>query len=269
MRGSRCPVLSGTCVGELETPCAPQILFLSGVTLIIGPSKTFYFFARKQKLRGTVCFIGGILLVFFKWPFIGVIVETFGFLNLFGCVYFLHHLSSHPPPFRSREAVLYFYTTPYVMPNLTMYACRDFFPVILTFLRQLPIIGQVLSLPYIGGVRIPSDPACCLPFEPTYGCSTGGGPHCRLKDLDCIMTIDRRLAFISRNIMFQVPHVGRRRLSLLSCGAHCAALSDSACETSPMACCETWIKYLRARVSIQSPVNIRLHRRQMNNAPAV
>ncbi|KAM5530377.1 hypothetical protein V8D89_015938 [Ganoderma adspersum] len=89
-----------------------NILFLSGVTLIIGPSKTFYFFARKQKLRGTLCFIGGILLVFFKWPFIGVIVETFGFLNLFG----------------------------------------DFFPVILTFLRQLPIIGQALSLPYIRDV---------------------------------------------------------------------------------------------------------------------
>ena len=63
-----------------------QLLFLSGLTLIIGPQKTFYFFARKQKLRGTVCFIGGILLVFFKWPFVGVIVETFGFLNLFGYV---------------------------------------------------------------------------------------------------------------------------------------------------------------------------------------
>ena len=24
--------------------------------------------------------------MFLKWPFIGVIVETFGFLNLFGCV---------------------------------------------------------------------------------------------------------------------------------------------------------------------------------------
>ena len=64
-----------------------QLLFLSGLTLIIGPQKTFYFFARKQKLRGTVCFIGGILLVFLKWPFIGMIVETIGFLNLFGYVF--------------------------------------------------------------------------------------------------------------------------------------------------------------------------------------
>ena len=61
-----------------------QILFISGLTFIIGPQKTFYFFARKQKIRGTVCFFGGVLLVFFKRPFIGMIVETFGFLNLFG-----------------------------------------------------------------------------------------------------------------------------------------------------------------------------------------
>jgi len=86
-----------------------NILFISGLTLIIGPRKTFYFFARKQKIRGTVCFFGGVLLVFFKWPFVGVIIETFGFLNLFG----------------------------------------DFFPVVLTFLRQLPVIGTLLNLPYI------------------------------------------------------------------------------------------------------------------------
>ncbi|KAM6502412.1 Got1/Sft2-like family domain containing protein [Amanita muscaria] len=89
-----------------------NILFLCGLPLIIGTQKTFYFFARKQKLRGTLCFLGGVLLVFLKWPFIGVVVETFGFLNLFG----------------------------------------DFFPVIVTFLRQLPFVGTVLSLPYIRDV---------------------------------------------------------------------------------------------------------------------
>ncbi|KAF9059796.1 Got1-domain-containing protein [Rhodocollybia butyracea] len=87
-----------------------NILFVSGLTLIIGPRKTFYFFARREKLRGTICFLGGILMVFFKWPFFGMIVETFGFLNLFG----------------------------------------DFFPVVITFMRQLPFIGTLLSLP---GVR--------------------------------------------------------------------------------------------------------------------
>jgi len=89
-----------------------NLLFLGGLTLIIGPQKSFYFFAHKSKIRGFICFFGGILLVFFKWPFWGVIVELIGLLNLFG----------------------------------------DFFPVILTFLRQLPIFGTLVSLPYIGTV---------------------------------------------------------------------------------------------------------------------
>jgi hypothetical protein len=78
-------------------------------------------------MRGTACFIGGILLVFLKWPFIGMIVETFGFLNLFGwvfCTIVGYHVGS---------------------PCLH----RDFFPVILTFLRQLPFIGNLLNMPYV------------------------------------------------------------------------------------------------------------------------
>lgn len=96
-----------------------QILFLSGITLVIGPRKvrfqhektttarlvrpiwrSFYilcacktcllqtvaFFARRNKLRGTACFMGGILLVFLRYPFWGMLIEMFGFLNLFGWV---------------------------------------------------------------------------------------------------------------------------------------------------------------------------------------
>jgi hypothetical protein len=37
--------------------------------------------------------------------------------------------------------------------DLTFFFFRDFFPVILTFLRQLPFIGQFLNLPYIRPVR--------------------------------------------------------------------------------------------------------------------
>lgn len=33
-------------------------------------------------------------------------------------------------------------------------ACSDFFPVIVTFLRQLPFIGTLLSLPYIRNVSV-------------------------------------------------------------------------------------------------------------------
>jgi len=33
------------------------------------------------------------------------------------------------------------------------FGSRDFFPVIITFLRQLPFIGQFLNLPFIRPVR--------------------------------------------------------------------------------------------------------------------
>ena len=51
-------------------------------------------------------------MIFLKWPVVGICVELFGFVNLFG----------------------------------------DFFPVVLGFLRQLPFIGPVLRGPYIGPV---------------------------------------------------------------------------------------------------------------------
>lgn len=40
------------------------------------------------------CFIVGIALVFFKYPFIGMLVEGFGFLNLFGSVSQIFYLLS-------------------------------------------------------------------------------------------------------------------------------------------------------------------------------
>ena len=118
-----------------------QILFLGGLFLIIGPQKTFYFFARRNKLRGTACFLGGILLVFFKWPTIGVLVEMFGFLNLFGCVDCNIH---------ARVTAL---TQLKTVTLLCLCLFSDFFPVIITFLRQLPFIGQFLNLPYVRPVR--------------------------------------------------------------------------------------------------------------------
>jgi len=86
-----------------------NILFLAGITTVIGFLRTILFFKRKNKIFGTVCFFTGIFLVFLKWPMIGIIVELFGFVNLFG----------------------------------------DFFPVIISFMRNLPIIGNILNKPVI------------------------------------------------------------------------------------------------------------------------
>eukprot|EP00188_Purpureofilum_apyrenoidigerum_P003012 Plantae.Rhodophyta-Purpureofilum_apyrenoidigerum.ctg30569.p4 GENE.Plantae.Rhodophyta-Purpureofilum_apyrenoidigerum.ctg30569~~Plantae.Rhodophyta-Purpureofilum_apyrenoidigerum.ctg30569.p4 ORF type:complete len:107 (+),score=21.31 Plantae.Rhodophyta-Purpureofilum_apyrenoidigerum.ctg30569:257-577(+) len=86
-----------------------NILFLSGVTLIIGPQRSVRFFFQKKKVRGSIFFFLGIALVLFRWPVLGILVESFGFVNLFG----------------------------------------DFFPIAITFLRRLPFIGNFLSMPYV------------------------------------------------------------------------------------------------------------------------
>lgn len=86
-----------------------NVLFIIGITLIIGPQRTIAFFSRPTKLRGTICFILGILLILLKYAFIGFILESFGILGLFG----------------------------------------DFFGTIVQFLRSIPYIDDVLSHPLI------------------------------------------------------------------------------------------------------------------------
>jgi hypothetical protein len=60
-------------------------------------------------LRGTICFFLGISLVIMRYGIIGILLEAFGFLNLFG----------------------------------------NFLPTILTVGRQVPFLSTVLDLPYL------------------------------------------------------------------------------------------------------------------------
>ncbi|KAI8635286.1 Got1-like family protein [Xylariaceae sp. FL1651] len=71
---------------DILTPVAPskQILFLIGLTIIIGPQKTLLFFARRQKAKGTAAFFAGLLLILLRWPLIGFFVELYGIVILFG-----------------------------------------------------------------------------------------------------------------------------------------------------------------------------------------
>eukprot|EP01039_Chlorochromonas_danica_P010466 gene10465-11596_t len=86
-----------------------NILFLLGICFAIGFQRTFTLFTRPDRIRGTLCFFTGIVLVVFRWGLIGICLEAFGFLNLFG----------------------------------------NFLPVALSFARQFPYIGAVLDLPMI------------------------------------------------------------------------------------------------------------------------
>ncbi|EON64614.1 hypothetical protein W97_03847 [Coniosporium apollinis CBS 100218] len=61
-----------------------NILFLLGLTLIIGLQKTALFFARRQKWKGTAAFVAGVALILLRWPLIGFVVELYGIFVLFG-----------------------------------------------------------------------------------------------------------------------------------------------------------------------------------------
>src|SRR3990167_10587947 len=106
-----------------------NLLFVSGVTLVIGPNKTMSFFFQARKIKGTSCFIGGIFLVLLGWTIIGMLVEIFGFINLFG--YFFYQIF-----FRKNSMLIFLITS-------------DFFPIILVTARRLPVIGQILEIPFL------------------------------------------------------------------------------------------------------------------------
>jgi Got1/Sft2-like family len=61
-----------------------DILFLVGLTLTIGVSRTIRFFSRPDRMRGIVAFFGGVLLVMIRWPIFGMMAQVYGLIYLFG-----------------------------------------------------------------------------------------------------------------------------------------------------------------------------------------
>lgn len=60
-----------------------QILFVSGLSFVIGLERTFRFFFQWHKVKATSFFLGGVLVVLMGWPIVGVILEIYGFFLLF------------------------------------------------------------------------------------------------------------------------------------------------------------------------------------------
>jgi len=52
--------------------------------MLIGVKATADFFFQKKKWKGTLMFFVGIFLVLYGWTIIGMGIEIFGFINLFG-----------------------------------------------------------------------------------------------------------------------------------------------------------------------------------------
>ena len=84
-------------------------LSFSGLVLVIGVGKSTSFFVQPEKLKGSSCFFGGIIVVLLGWPIIGMAIEIYGFIALFG----------------------------------------GFFPAAINVLRVMPVIGSILALPGI------------------------------------------------------------------------------------------------------------------------
>ncbi|EEE67516.1 hypothetical protein OsJ_24968 [Oryza sativa Japonica Group] len=60
-----------------------NILFVSGVSLTIGPKSTVQFFTKPKNHKGSIAFGIGFFLVLIGWPFFGMLAEAYGFVKLF------------------------------------------------------------------------------------------------------------------------------------------------------------------------------------------
>ncbi|XP_037834315.1 golgi transport 1Bb isoform X1 [Kryptolebias marmoratus] len=89
-----------------------NVLFVSGLSFVIGLERTFRFFFQRHKAKATGFFLGGVFVVLIGWPIVGVVLEIYGFFLLF----------------------------------------RGFFPVAVGFIRRVPVLGSLLSLPGISAL---------------------------------------------------------------------------------------------------------------------
>lgn len=82
-----------------------NLLFIIGVPMTIGPGRTAGYFLQPKKARATGCLGTGIFLVMVGWPILGIALEIFGLLNLFG----------------------------------------NMFPFLMVILKQMPVVGTLLE----------------------------------------------------------------------------------------------------------------------------
>ena len=58
-------------------------MLIAGGILFFGLDKARDFFIQKKRIKGTICFVLGLVLILLRFPKIGFLLESFGFVNLF------------------------------------------------------------------------------------------------------------------------------------------------------------------------------------------
>jgi len=84
-----------------------NLFCLAGLGCVMGLDRLSSFFIQPERKKGVAAFFGGIVVLLLGYPFVGMIIEAYGFVALFG----------------------------------------GFMPMAITFLKQIPVLGLLLSLP--------------------------------------------------------------------------------------------------------------------------
>ncbi|XVE81109.1 hypothetical protein DITRI_Ditri15bG0036500 [Diplodiscus trichospermus] len=84
-----------------------QIFCLAGVTILIGWYSTLQLFINRKNYKGSASFLLGLFFLFVRWPIVGIILEIYGCIVLFG----------------------------------------GFWPSVSAFLCQIPVFGWVIQYP--------------------------------------------------------------------------------------------------------------------------
>jgi len=66
-----------------------------GLSCVIGVQRTLKFFFQRQKIKASLSFFGGISVVLFGWPIVGMLFEIYGFILLFRSVISSFGFASH------------------------------------------------------------------------------------------------------------------------------------------------------------------------------
>ena len=61
-----------------------NLFCIAGFVLCVGFERTGRFFGQVERLKGTACFLGGIFILLLGWPVVGIVLEVYGFVALFG-----------------------------------------------------------------------------------------------------------------------------------------------------------------------------------------